>query len=137
MLSLLGFPAMMGGLGAGLGAGVQAGRRLLHQHPTEKRAGVVSSLLGGALKGTGKLVAKYPVTSILGVYPAARAAAGAYGKRVAGTEAEHVLAARPGQPSAYSDVNFHELFPHKLQPWQKFRLSRNYPAWRARIGVKS
>ena len=59
--------------------------------------------------------------------PAVAGAARAYAGGVSGEAGERVLQATAGHPSAYSDVNFHDLIPHKLQPWEEFKLSRNYP----------
>jgi hypothetical protein len=139
VLSLIGGAGLVGvpaaALGAGVGAGVQGIRRALHKDK-EKTAGVATGVAKGVLGRAGKFVLKHPMLSIFGLYPAAREAGKAYAGRVKGPAAS-VLAAKPGQPSPYSNVNFHELFPHKLQPWQKHRLHRNYPAWRSRIGATS
>lgn len=100
----------------------------------EKVAGL-GSLVGDALAPVGKLVAKHPMATIFGAVPAVAGAAKAYAGGVSGEAGERVLQATAGHPSAYSDVNFHDLIPHKLQPWEKFRLSRNYPGWRRGIGA--
>jgi hypothetical protein len=98
-----------------------------------KTAGPVGAALKTVAGGAGKFVLKHPVVSLFGLYPAGRAAASAFGERAAGQEPERVLAAKPGQPSPYHEANFHELFPHKLAPWERFRLHRNYPGWRSKI----
>ena len=100
----------------------------------EKVAGV-ASLVGDALAPVGKFVAKHPMATIFGAVPAVAAAGKAYAGGINGGEKERVLEATSGHPSAYSDVNFHDLLPHKLQPWEKFRLSRNYPSFRKGIGA--
>lgn len=97
----------------------------------EKVAGIV----GDALAPVGKLVAKHPMATIFGAVPVVAGAAKAYAGGVSGEAGERVLQATAGHPSAYSDVNFHDLIPHKLQPWEKFKLSRNYPGFRRGIGA--
>lgn len=100
----------------------------------EKVAGI-GGLVADALSPAAKFVAKHPMATIFGAVPAVAGAAKAYAGGVSGGSGERVLDATSGHPSAYSDVNFHELIPHKLQPWEKFRLSRNYPSFRRGIGA--
>ena len=95
----------------------------------------VAGLVGDALAPAAKFVAKHPMATIFGAVPAVAGAAKAYAGGVSGETGERVLQATSGHPSAYSDVNFHDLIPHKLQPWEKFRLSRNYPSFRRGIGA--
>lgn len=100
----------------------------------EKVAGI-GGVIADALAPAAKFVAKHPMATIFGAVPVAAGAAKAYAGGLKGDDKEPVLQATAGHPSAYSDVNFHELIPHKLQPWEKFRLSRNYPSFRRGIGA--
>ena len=89
----------------------------------EKRAGLV----GSALKGVGGLAAKHPFFSIFAALPAITGAGKAFAQRMGGAAGEEasILGTKPFRPSPAFYTNFHELMPHELQPWEKFRLHRN------------
>ena len=98
-----------------------------------KQAGLVS----GALKAVGGLAARHPWATIFGVAPAIMGAGKAFAQRMGGAAGEEasVLGTKAFRPSPAFYTNFHELMPHELQPWEKFRLHRNFPKWRATEGA--
>lgn len=94
----------------------------------EKNAGLLTGgakLVGKALKPVASTAARFPMFTIFGAAPAAMGAAKAYGGRLAGETGESIIKAKPFQPSPYHYANFHELFPHKLQPWERYKLHAN------------
>jgi hypothetical protein len=116
--------------------GASAAALLAHRlrKKREKTAGI-GSLVGDALAPVGKFVVKHPMATLLGLATPAMAAGTAYAGGLSGGDKEPALQASVGHPSAYSDVNFHNLIPEKAPPWERYRLSRNYPSWRKGIGA--
>ena len=118
----------VGALGAGIGGAVG-----LHDaRKIKKEAG----LIGAAAKGIGTFLAKRPLFSIFGLLPAITGAGKAVTQRLgsaAGEEAS-ILGTRVNQPSEAFRANFHDLLPHNMPPWERFRASQFAPesGWRAR-----
>jgi len=98
----------------------------------EKLGGLGTKALGAAAKSTGGFLAKRPMFSIFGLLPAVTGAGKAFGERVsgaAGTEPS-IIGTKAFRPSSAFYQNWHELIPHQLAPWERFKLHRNFPRYR-------
>jgi hypothetical protein len=102
----------------------------------EKVSGLLSKAVGGAAKTTGGFLARHPFATIFGAVPAVTGASKAFAQRMSGAAGAEpsILTTKPLRPSREFYTNFHELFPHRLAPWQKYRLHRNFPAYRGKQG---